>query len=321
MGSDTVWLGRYANRYRNDLFFHTSVNIMALQTLFVMVVIGAFLVAETIHQDNRFEVIITGVVFLTMAFGVLLTRFTLGPTRKLQQNQKLFISNVAHELRTPLATIKTSSEVALLDETLPKEVRQTFKDIIEELNRVSEIVNNLLSLNALTRPERIQFINVDLSPLAEEVIKRKQVLARERGIRLTLKQEVGSIAWGNRAAFEQIMMNLIKNALIYTPENTNGAVAVSLRPVGKKEVLLSVADTGVGMSQEEIFHAFEPFYRGDASRTRSLHASGSGLGLAIVNELVRTHRGKIQVESRKHKGTTVSVLFQRGGNVPADNTK
>jgi signal transduction histidine kinase len=278
-----------------------------MQALFVVLVIGTFLAADYYQRANHITAVVAGVVVLAVVFGAILMRFTLGPTRKMQQLQKLFISNVAHELRTPLATIKTSSEVALLNETLPKQARLAFVDIIEELNRVSEIINNLLSLNTLIRPERIQFINVDLAPLAEEVIKKHQSMARERGIRLVLRQKVGAVAWGNSAAFIQIMTNLIKNALAYTPENTNGTVEVSLSPTKDDMVLFSVTDSGIGMTQEEIFHAFEPFYRGDTSRTRMARTRGSGLGLAIVSELVRTHRGTIQVESQRHKGTTVLV--------------
>lgn len=294
---------------------------MLLQGLFAVAVVCSFFIADVLNHGSHTEIFIAGVILLTVAFGIVLTRFTLGPTRKMQQLQKLFISNVAHELRTPLATIKTSSEVALLDTTLDAGTRDTFTDIVGELNRISEIINNLLSLTSLTRPERMKFTHVDLLPLVEGVIKKHQDLARERGIRCVLRAEPGSVAWGNRAAFEQIVTNIIKNALLYTPKNTDGVVTVSVRPVvGSDTVLFSVADTGVGMSQDEIFHAFEPFYRGDASRSRKAHSTGSGLGLTIINELVRTHHGKIHVESKKRKGTTVSVRLPRSGRLPFSGT-
>lgn len=228
------------------------------------------------------------------------------------QSQKLFISNMAHELRTPLSTIKTSSEVALLDPSLPRDARASFEEIIGELERISEIINNLLSLGSLARPERMYFKSLDLLPVIERVAERHKHLARERGIKLRLRLVPGSIAWANETAVEQIMTNLVKNALSYTPEHTQGAVRITVAPQGDM-VLFQVEDSGIGMSQEDLAHIFEPFYRADTSRTRLVKKGGSGLGLTIVNELVRAHRGKVQIESRRRKGTAVSIFLPAGG--------
>ena len=254
-------------------------------------------------------------------------------SRDILESQKLFISNVAHELRTPLSTIKTSSEVALLDDRLSKDTKLAFGEIVEEANRISEIINNLLSLNTLVRPERMQFTSVDIAPLAEHALHRHQALARERGIRMLLRKEPGALVWGNAVALEQIMMSLVKNALSYTPQNSRGVVTVVVRPEppakegGPPMVLFSVADTGVGISQEDLGRIFEPFYRADTSRVRRVKQSGTGLGLTIVNEMVRAHHGRIDIESHKGKparpdgsghsggGTTVSVCLPRGGVV------
>ncbi len=299
-------------KYGSDLYFRTSVNIITLQAGFVAVCTLAFALA--LLSPGRGWLIFGGVVIMALLSGVLLSRFTLGPARDTARYQKLFISNIAHELRTPLSTIKTSSEVALIDDSLPTDIKNTFTEIIEELNRVSEIINNLLSLNTLTRPERMQFTSVDIAPIAETVIKRHQPLARERNIKIVLRKEPGALVWGNTTALEQVMMNLIKNALTYTPADQDGVVTVTVRPDGRGMILFAVQDTGIGMSQEDLFHIFEPFYRADSSRNRGLKSSGSGLGLTIVNEMVRTHHGRIHVESRKRKGTTVSVYFPRGGS-------
>ena len=254
-------------------------------------------------------------------------------SRDILESQKLFISNVAHELRTPLSTIKTSSEVALLDDRLSKDTKRAFGEIVEEANRISEIINNLLSLNTLVRPERMQFSSVDIAPLSEHALHRHQALARERGIRMLLRKEPGALVWGNAVALEQIMMSLVKNALSYTPQNSRGVVTVVVRPEppakegGPPMVLFSVADTGVGISQEDLGRIFEPFYRADTSRVRRVKQSGTGLGLTIVNEMVRAHHGRIDIESHKGKparpdgsghsggGTTVSVCLPRGGVV------
>lgn len=306
---------KYTHSYQSDLFFRTAVHIVALQLGFTLLCAGTLLFVAASAGEGAAMLIL--LVALSIGAAGLLIRLSLKPARDNLRHQKLFISNIAHELRTPLSIIKTNSEVALMDPGLGPELSATFKEIVGELNRISDIINNLLSLNALTRPERMQFKNLDLIPLAEATVARYQALARERAIKLTLRAERGSIVWGNATALEQVMSNIVKNALSYTPPRDNGSVSVVLRPQ-EGMVLFAVTDTGVGLSQEELLHVFEPFYRADSSRNRKGQEEGSGLGLTIVNEMVRVHRGKIQVESRRKSnkrpgGTTVSVLLPLGG--------
>jgi signal transduction histidine kinase len=262
----------------------------------------------TIKQAN------IGVALLAMAaigsiFGYLFFRFMLQPTRNTLYYQKLFISNVAHELRTPLSTIKTSTEVALLDDKLSTPIKHTFDEIIRELDRISEIINNLLSLNTLVRPERMRFSSVDLGPLVEAVSKRLMPLARERRVSVTVRKDGPLNVWGNAVGLEQVLTNLIKNAITYTQKNGNGLVNISLHPDYQGSVVFSVADNGIGIAQSDLAHVFEPFYRADLSRVRSVKSTGSGLGLSIVNEIVRMHHGKINIESAHNQGTTVSVVL------------
>lgn len=306
---------KFAHSYQSDLFFRTATHIVALQVGFVALCVVTLFVAA-VYAQGRIAALVL-LFLLALVSAGLLIRFSLKPARDNLRHQKLFISNVAHELRTPLSIIKTNSEVALFDPTLSPELQATFKEIIGELNRISEIINNLLSLNTLARPERMQFKNLDLIPLCEQVVGRYQTLARERDIKLVVRAERGSIVWGNATGLEQVMSNLVKNALSYTPADSRGAVTVSLRPQ-EDMVLFEVADNGVGLSPEELLHIFEPFYRADSSRTRHGQEEGAGLGLTIVNEMVRVHRGKIQIESRrktskKPGGTVVSVLLPLGG--------
>ena len=306
---------KFAHSYQSDLFFRTAVHIVALQTGFVVLCIGALLLVALFAKSS---LLMLGLLLVAaVAAAGLLIRLSLRPARDNLRHQKLFISNIAHELRTPLSIIKTNSEVALMDPTLQPDLRAAFAEIIGETGRMSEVINNLLSLNSLARPERMQFKNLDLIPLAEKVVARYETLSRERGTKLLLRAETGSIVWGNATGLEQVMSNLIKNALSYTPAHSKGSVSAVLRPQ-EGMVLFAVSDTGVGMTQEELLHIFEPFYRADGSRNRKGQEEGSGLGLTIVNEMVRVHRGKIQVESRRQSrkhpgGTTVSVLLPLGG--------
>jgi two-component system sensor histidine kinase CiaH len=303
------WAIASREKYRNDLFFRTTLQIISLQTLLVVVCLSAFIFSLYNPGDEWYA--FGGVLVLSGLCGTLLARFTLGPARDTLRYQKLFISNVAHELRTPLSVIKTSTEVGLIDDSLSASVKETFYDILNELDRVSEIINNLLSLNALTRPERMRFANIELGTLVDSVTKRHAMLANERNIKLNIKKGSYTTVWGNTTALEQIIANLVKNAISYTPKGTNGEVTVEVRPEGDM-LLLSVTDTGIGISQEDLFHIFEPFYRADMSRVRKIKKGGSGLGLTIVNELVRVHHGKIQIQSALRRGTAVYVYLPFG---------
>ncbi len=309
------WVIASRERYRSDLFFRTTVQIITLQATLVLVCLCAFLFALNNPADEWYA--FGGVLLLSILCGTLLARFTLGPARDTLRYQKLFISNVAHELRTPLSVIKTSTEVGLIDADLPKDARQTFNDILLELDRVSEIINNLLSLNTLTRPERMQFSNVELGALVESVVKRHALLANERAIKVRVKKGSYTTVFGNASALEQVIANLVKNAISYTPKGQSGVVDIEVRPDGMM-MLLSIADNGIGISQEDLFHIFEPFYRADISRVRKIKKGGTGLGLTIVNEIVRVHHGKIQIQSAFRRGTSVNVSlpFGTGNDAP-----
>ncbi len=340
------WATGLRERYGSDLFFRTTVHVVLLQALLVVICIITFwwtlqytnreILAAIISnieeivaggatgnpeelaskvadiQNTAIWVVFGSVLVLAILFGILLARFTLKPTRETLRYQKLFISNIAHELRTPLSTIKTSSEVAMLDDSLSFPMKRAFTEILTELDRISHIINNLLSLNTLTRPERMQFKDVDLGRIVDDVVRRLHSLADERDIKVIVKTDAHRKVWGNPSALEQVATNLIKNAISYTPKGAGGVVTVSVRPDFHGMMVLSVADNGIGIAQEDLFHIFEPFYRADTSRVRRVRKTGSGLGLTIVNEIVRVHHGRINIQSALKKGTTVSVSLPSG---------
>jgi signal transduction histidine kinase len=250
----------------------------------------------------------------TVTFGYLLTRVALAPTRHALASQKQFIGNVAHELRTPLAVIKTNTEVALFSQTLPPETRAIMNSNVEELDRASAIINNLLSLSASVRPERIDFTAVDIGEVAAEVMGKMESLARVRNLDLTLRKSSGVYVWGNQAALEQILMNIVKNGINYT--GRGGHVSVTVEAIGENRVEIIVQDSGSGIARQDLFRIFEPFYRADPSRNKA--SGGTGLGLAIVSELVKLHRGKITVRSALGRGTTV-VVSMPSAPVPASD--
>ncbi|HVV15348.1 MAG TPA: HAMP domain-containing sensor histidine kinase [Candidatus Paceibacterota bacterium] len=339
-----AWATVWREKYEADIFLRASVNIALLLSGLVLACVALFWFA--LHYTNEavvrsiienIQAIVSGsgnsgpltssiasiqgasvwfvffsLVGVAVVFALLFSKYMLLPARNTLHYQKLFISNVAHELRTPLSVIKTSTEVALMDDGLPPTTKDVLGDIVRELDRISEIINNLLSLNTLNRPERMQLSNVSLSGIADTVIGRLDALARERNIELTFRKEGYDVVWGNATGLEQVVSNIIKNAINYTQKSSGGVVSILIRPDYRGSIIFSVSDNGIGISQKDLAHIFEPFYRADTSRVRNIRHGGSGLGLAIVSEIVRGHHGKISIESARTHGTTVSVSLPVG---------
>lgn len=222
--------------------------------------------------------------------------------------QKRFISDIAHELRTPLAVIKTNDEVAMMDEGMDPKIRKVFESNIEELDRLSEIINNLLSFNDLVRPDRVPFTNVNIGPVIDGVVGKLRNLAAEKHLEITIKKIPPYVVWGNAAALEQIVSNLLTNSINYTGQN--GHITIRVAPDYMGSVLLHIEDNGMGITKSDLLHIFEPFYRAERSRNRK--TGSSGLGLTIVRELVKMHAGRITIKSSENAGTVAIVTLPYG---------
>ncbi len=342
------WVTGLQSKYWHDIFFRTELNVILLQVVFAMVLSVMVAVsfnhfykdllqtlsksiAENIRDNHtftaidiidsiqvvkarNFRIFFSLTVFITLFFSYIIAKITLYPARTAIQSQKRFVSNISHELRTPLSVIKTNSEVALLDEDVDPSSKKIFVDIIEELDRTSAIINNLLTFNKLVHPEKIKFSPVDLGIVVDTVVRKLEELVKKKEVKVTIKKTNPSIVMGNTVALEQIVLNLVKNAINYN--HTGGSVTVRVEPDYKGNIVLMVEDNGIGISQNDLFHIFEPFYRAERSRNR--HSGSSGLGLTIVSELVKLHSGKITVKSLIKQGTIVTILFTYSENKPAE---
>jgi heavy metal sensor kinase len=214
-----------------------------------------------------------------------------------------FSADASHELRTPLTVIRGEIELALRSKKTPEEYRRVLESTLEEILRLTSIINNLLTLakaeQGLTKAD---FSEVDLKDLVEELYEDSAILAEGKNIAVTLKTNAPITIVGDRTRLRQLFLNLIDNAIKYTPEG--GAVTLAMEQQNGSAVF-RVEDTGIGIPQEDIGKIFDRFYRVDKARSREL--GGTGLGLSIAKWIAELHRGTISVSSEPQKGSVFTV--------------
>jgi heavy metal sensor kinase len=227
----------------------------------------------------------------------------IGRLEKAFQRQKQFTSDASHELRTPLAVIEAESTLALQKERPSSDYQQSLEIISQESRQMSSLIDQLLTLaRADAGKEQWNFTEVNLGKLISNLSTDVEILCQEKGLSFQLGQTQDLVVKGDEARLRELFMNLLDNAIIYTP--SPGTVSVSLRRE-EQMAIVAITDTGVGIPAEDIPFIFERFYRVDKSRSRA--EGGSGLGLAICRHIAEAHSGKIEVESQVGVGSTFSV--------------
>lgn len=228
---------------------------------------------------------------------------------KLEASRREFVANVSHELRTPLTTIKSYTE-ALEDGALEdKQMAPRFVGVIQnETGRMIRLVTDLLHLSRLDSKESaLRKQRVDIVEMLEDVEDRFSFQMQQKNVRTIIDAKPGvSTAMLDRDGIDQVLDNLISNALKYTPDGGTITMEASVTEDGSM-LSLSVADTGIGIPKKDLDRIFERFYRVDKARTRNM--GGTGLGLSIAREIVRVHGGSISLQSELEKGTKVTFTL------------
>jgi signal transduction histidine kinase len=238
--------------------------------------------------------------------GAVVALFDLTTIRKLEAVRRDFVANVSHELRTPLTIIGGFAET-LQDPDIPAARKVEFaQTIYSNTQRMQRIVDELLDLSRIESGHwkpRLQAVTI--ADAAAEVFARVSSAAAKKDIRMETRiAPAGSVINVDSTALEQILLNLVENALRHTPER--GTITIETAEA-KNGVFLSVTDTGIGIAPEHLPRIFERFYRADSGRSRE--AGGTGLGLAIVKHLVEAHGGSVSATSVVGTGTTVRIFF------------
>ena len=228
---------------------------------------------------------------------------------KLEKSRRDFVANVSHELRTPITVIKSYSDILADTPDAEPELRKRFLDTISsETDRMARIISDLLTLSSLD--ENTSYIKpseeIDIRPMIEGLVERLSLTAKKKEQELiyTPINDVPKIK-GDRGGLERVLMNIISNALKYTP--SGGKIQVFSRTM-YNDIIIKVSDNGIGISKDQLPNIFDRFFRVDKARSRD--KGGTGLGLAIAKQTIESSfHGKISITSEVNKGTDVTITI------------
>ena len=228
----------------------------------------------------------------------------MGRLKLLDDSREEFVSNVSHELKTPMTSMKVLADSLLEQENLPVEMYQEFMgDIAKEIDRENKIITDLLSLVKMDKKgQTLNIESININELLEQILKRLKPIAEKKNVEIVMESFRPVTAEIDETKLSLAISNLVENAVKYNHDN--GWVHVSLN-ADHKFFYVKVEDSGIGIPKEDQAHVFERFFRVDKSHSREI--GGTGLGLAIARNAVIAHRGAIKVFSEEGEGTTFTV--------------
>ena len=243
------------------------------------------------------------ILALSGGLGYLLAGRTLKPIEVMINKQKRFISDAAHEIKTPITSMKTNIEVTLRNKKQSVEdLRKSAENSLEELEKLNNLASKLLIQSKYQSEHYDTFAQVKLDAILQEVIKKLEILTKEKDQKL-IKNIRPIVINGDIDGIKILLTNIIENAIKYNAKGKNVEISLNTE---KNIAIIKVKDYGIGISEKDLPYIFEPFYRADESRSKLKH-NGFGLGLAISKEIVEKHKGTIDVTSKVGGGTTVVI--------------
>lgn len=261
---------------------------------------------QTAHEiEENLLILDVSLFFLSLLIGYLIASRVLEPIRKSTEMQKRFFTDVSHDLRTPLAIMKSEAQVAFSGVSSKEDYKEVIMSVLEEVDKMSSYIDQLMLIAKSDSPD-VAFVEkdvVDLHLLTLPIVHKFLPRAEERKQTLSLVSSPGNFIWGNNMQLERSLVNIVSNALKYTP--VGGVIEVSIKRQSKK-VIFTVKDTGCGISKDDIPQIFDRFYKAEHSRKEG---TGFGLGLSIAKQFVEINEGRITIESEPAKGTSVSIVF------------
>ncbi|HCD19704.1 two-component system histidine kinase PnpS [Macrococcoides caseolyticum] len=239
--------------------------------------------------------------------GIVIVLHDITQLKTLEQMRKDFVANVSHELKTPITSIKGFTETLLDGAKEDKDTLEMFLDIIlKESNRIQVLVSELLELSKIEQADHFNMVKVNLPQKVFNSVEVVYPLAEKKNIKFNLELEKNLFVLAEPSKLKQVMINLLSNAINYSPEDAEVTVKAYLKA---DECIVEIIDQGIGIAPEETTRIFERFYRVDKARSRD--SGGTGLGLAIVKHIIEVFNGEIDVESELGKGSTFRIKLKQ----------
>ena len=294
------------NFIKNKPFWHSLRN-KQLDSLFRKIINDKKNIIEEIEFNEM--TLICSSTYVDSNKSIIFLLLDITEIRRLERIRKDFISNVSHELKTPLTAIKGFAETIEEEEKLKN--NQHIEVILRHTNRMAKIVDDLLTLSGLENKKTLFLEEIDLKNLIEQVkiIFASKIKEKYLSMKVHYANDERTIR-ADRFKLEQLFINLIDNSVKYTE---SGDIRINIS-ITENNCIIEISDSGIGIPKDDLSRIFERFYVVDKSRSRKL--GGTGLGLSIVKHIVLMHNGEINVESDLGKGTTFRILIPAFSQIP-----
>ncbi len=260
--------------------------------------------AGLLFGDGSVYVLVFLFIVLMMIFGLVFTLYTFNQEIQLNKLKSEFISNVSHELKSPLTSIRQHAELLTQERVVPVQKPEYYQIILDQSEHLSHLVENILDFSRMEDDrKRYRFVPTDLGGLVERTVAgfNTRQIDRKPVVRYAGKKDLPDV-WIDAESMEQALYNLTDNAIKFS--EGGGTVEVTVA-ASKSQVVVNIADSGIGISKKDLPHIFERFYRGEEGREKGI--KGSGIGLTLVKRIVEAHGGNIGVTSKPGEGTVFSI--------------
>ena len=248
------------------------------------------------------------IVLLAGIAGYFLAGKTLEPIQRTLEEQKRFVADAAHELRTPVTALKTSLEVNLMDKKISKQANKILQENLEDVAGLEMLIGSLLKL-AKIEGRVLQTTPVELMKITKKAVKQVKPLADKKKVKIVCdlcqKDRQKLMVMGDKGALIDLVSIFLDNAIKYSPQKTEISLTLSKR---KSTAVIKIEDQGIGIAPHHLKHIFDRFYRVDSARNKTNY-DGYGLGLSVAQKIISQHKGSIDVKSELGIGTTFTITL------------
>lgn len=297
----SIEINRFANSQRNRFEKQFVLNEIPRPP---KIIIDDDLIDETEKRLTISLFVINGIILIISgSLSYFLAGKTLKPIQQMTEDQKQFISDASHELKTPLTALKSLFEVSLRDKKITlMDAKKVIQQGIDQTDKLSKLSNSLLELSRFDNRKLVSTQTVLIKEIINDAVSQLQPKADQKNIKIISKIGSQKIC-GNYQKLVELFVIFLDNAIKYSHDNTK----INLTAINhKKNLLIKIVDQGIGISKKDLPHIFDRFYQANNSRTKNSD-SGYGLGLSIAKQIIDLHHGKIEVETKLNRGTTFVI--------------